>query len=106
MAKTFDCAAVEKEFENMISTALDDFHSFNANMLNNPTPVNGDILINFAEFFDYVLEVRKNQRENSAISTVAAVVASVAEQVGQQQQQDIATGASSSSQTRENKKRR
>lgn len=105
MGKTFDCAGVEKEFENMISAALDDFRAFNTNILNNPTPVSGDILINFGDFFEYVLEVRRNQKENSAISSVAAVVAAVAEQVEQQQQQDTAA-IPSTSQAKENKKRR
>lgn len=79
IAKTYDCVAVEKEFDEMVSAGVEDIHIFNANMMNKPTPVNADILVNFDEFFTYVLDIKKTEKEISGLSAANAVVASVSQ---------------------------
>lgn len=68
MARGYDCIAVEKEFDDMVSAGVEDFHTFNANTLNSPTRLSGDILVNFEEFFEYVLDVKKSEKESSALT--------------------------------------
>lgn len=77
IAKGYDCASIEKTFENMIESAIDDYHIFNANVLKNPTGITAEVLINFSDFFEYVIDVKKNEIENAALNAVTAIVDSV-----------------------------
>lgn len=79
IGRGYDSIAVEKEFEQMVSAGVDDFHTFNANMLNNPTRLSGDILVNFEDFFEFVLDVKKSEKESLGIREANAVVASISE---------------------------
>lgn len=76
-ALKYDCATVENEFNKMITSAVDDYHMFNATVLTNPTPTNTEILTNFDEFFEFVLDVKKHEKENAALSSADDVIASV-----------------------------
>lgn len=75
-AMGYDCSSIEKEFEKMVESAVENYHSFNATVLSNPTDLNTEIMVNFDEFFEYVLDVKKTMKEKEALSTVAAIVAS------------------------------
>lgn len=77
IAKGYDCELIEKTFENLIESAIDDYHIFNANVLKNPTGITGEVMINFSDLFEYVIDVKKNEIENAALNAVTAIVDSV-----------------------------
>lgn len=61
LAKSFDPEETEELFNNLVDEAIADFSTFTAEKWTNPTPFEIDVFSNFAEFFDYVVDKKKNE---------------------------------------------
>lgn len=80
---------VENSFNQLVYEALENYNVFMAKVPDEQDMLRIDVTINFAEFFDVILDIKKTEAENTAVvaaatsaeAAAAAVIAAVAARV-------------------------
>lgn len=60
-----DVAKSEQQFNDMIEAALSNYNDFEANVYNKADPFELEILSNFAEMMEWVLDIKKHEMETA-----------------------------------------
>lgn len=74
-AKTFDVGKTETAFNKMLDEAVADYETFNANVLKNPTKLKNDILSNFIDLFELIIDIKKKESIEAAQAAEPSVSA-------------------------------
>lgn len=67
-ALSFNPDEIEKNFNEIIASAVADFNVFTAHVWSKPSPIEVELLTNFTEFFEYVIDVQKSGAEKPSTS--------------------------------------
>lgn len=63
MARSFNPCDAERNFNTIVDSAVNDYPSFMANIWQNAGMFEAEILTNFVEFFEFIIDVKKNEIE-------------------------------------------
>lgn len=72
---TFKPAEIENTFNKCVQNAINNYNAFCTNVQLNPNELEIDLLTNFNELFELVIDIKKMDTEKSGADAVAAVVA-------------------------------
>lgn len=62
-ARGYNADMFEQKFNSMVDVAVDDYPIFLVNIGKKPTAFESDVIINFSDLFDYVIDIKKRERE-------------------------------------------
>lgn len=80
-AMAYEPESNEKKFNDFVNAAVDNFTAFSWNKWTNPSPMEIQLFTNFADFFDFIIDVKKTENVNAA-ATAAATAAVAAAVIG------------------------
>lgn len=84
-AALYDVQAIENTFNQLINAAVENYNVFIAEIWHNPSQLEIEILANFDELFEYLIDIKKNEaaetNEAAAVAAADAVAAAAAEAV-------------------------
>lgn len=66
LAKAFDPNAYEEKFNAMLGDAIEDYPIFLANIGKTATPFQADVMINFEDLFNILIDIKKKLTEEAA----------------------------------------
>lgn len=75
---TFKTTEIENTFNNCVEAAVENYTAFCSNVQLNPNELEIELLTNFTELFELVIDIKKMDVEKSGAAAVAAVVAAAA----------------------------
>lgn len=84
-AKEVDASGAEMEFNGMVQAALENYTVFKANLAVQSTPIQRGVIINFAELFDYVINIKKREEIRAQQAAVQGVAVAIPQEVPPQE---------------------
>lgn len=69
---------IENKFNKCVQEAVDNYNGFCTDVQHNPNELEIELLTNFAELFELVIDIKKMNAEKSGAAAIAAVVAAAA----------------------------
>lgn len=74
-AEAYDVNEIEEAFNRLIDTAVKDYNAFTAAVTISPSHLEIELMTNFIEFFEYVIDVKKKEdTEKKAVAAAAALI--------------------------------
>lgn len=72
---TFKPAEIEERFNNCVQTAMNNYTAFCSDVQLHPSELEIELLTNFIELFELVIDIKKTEAEKSGAAIVAAAAA-------------------------------
>lgn len=64
-ARSYNIDMFEQTFNSMVDAAVADYPIFLANIGKKPSTLESDVVINFSDLFEYVIDIKKRETELS-----------------------------------------
>lgn len=77
---------VENEFNQMVISAVDNYNTFMAEVWATPGPLEIELLSNFSDFFNLVIDIKKRESATPATAAAAATPATAAAALAEEEQ--------------------
>lgn len=89
----FKADEIEEKFNKCVEAAVNDYNVFCANVQLTPSAMEIELLTNFIELFELVIDIKKSQAEKSAEGVAAAIIADAALENERQRPKAVIAGA-------------
>lgn len=76
-ANLFNCNEIEKAFNEIVEHAVIDYEVFLANIATNPSQLVIELMTNFIDFFELIIDIKKEEVAETAAAEAAASAAAV-----------------------------